>query len=115
MCWLRIAVLLPYHHLSIIARAKRLGSIKNARKLNVNLLFIFVRISVKTTFIVPKIAFIKELLISLESDRGPVDCKRKLCKLNSLMCTVTVVIRLGKVKKSHEITPSVCLQLPRFS
>ena len=62
-----------------------------------------------------KIVFIKESLISRESARGPVDCKRKLSKLYSLMCTATVVIRLGKVKKSHEITPSFCLQLPRFS
>ena len=63
----------------------------------------------------PKIGFIKEPLISRESAKGLVDCKRKLSKLFSLMCMVTVVIRLGKVKKSNEIIPSFCLQLPRFS
>ena len=46
-----------------------------------------------------KIVFIKESLVSRESARGPVDCKRKLSKLYSFMCTATVVIRLGKVKK----------------
>ena len=44
--------------------------IKYGRKLKVNLLLFFFRISVKTAFIVPKIVFIKEPLISRESARG---------------------------------------------